>query len=51
MTVTLFVPCFANFLMIGRERGWATALAVMAFIVPFALGVGALLNAALGAMS
>jgi ferrous iron transport protein B len=51
VTVTLFVPCFANFLMIARERGWPTALAVMAFIVPFAIGVGALLNAALGALS
>jgi ferrous iron transport protein B len=51
VTVTLFVPCFANFLMIARERGWATALAVMGFIVPFALGMGALLNAVLGATS
>ena len=51
VTVTLFMPCFANFLMITRERGWGTALAVMAFIVPFAIGVGALLNAVLGAMS
>ena len=51
VTVTLFIPCFASFLMIARERGWATALAVMAFVVPFALGMGALLHAALEAMA
>lgn len=51
VTVTLFMPCFASFLMIARERGWATALAVMAFIVPFAVGVGALLRAAVEAMA
>ena len=47
VTVTLFMPCFANFLMIARERGWATAIAVVAFVVPFALAVGGLLHAVL----
>ena len=51
VTVTLFIPCFASFLMIARERGWATALAVMAFVVVFAVGVGALLRAAVEAMA
>ncbi len=51
VTVTLFIPCFASFLMIARERGWTTALAVMAFVVCFALGTGALLRAAVEAMA
>jgi len=44
VTITLFIPCIANFFMILKERGWRTGLAMMAFILPFAFGVGALLN-------
>ncbi len=44
ITITLFVPCIANFLMIIKERGLKTALAMTAFIIPFALAVGGLLN-------
>jgi ferrous iron transport protein B len=44
VTITLFVPCIANFFMILKERGWRTGVAIMGFIVPFAFGVGALLN-------
>jgi ferrous iron transport protein B len=51
VTVTLFIPCFASFLMIARERGWPTASAVMAFVVAFALGMGGLLRAAIEAMA
>jgi ferrous iron transport protein B len=51
VTVTLFIPCFASFLMIARERGWSTALAVMVFVVGFAIGVGALLRAGVEAMA
>jgi len=51
VVVTLFIPCFASFLMIARERGWSTALAVMAFVVPFAVGMGALLRALVEAMA
>jgi ferrous iron transport protein B len=47
VTITLFIPCIANFFMIVKERGWRTGLAVAAFIVPFALAVGAVLNAVL----
>ena len=47
VTITLFIPCIANFFMIVKERGWKTALAIAAFITPFALGVGAALNAVL----
>lgn len=44
VTMTLFVPCIANFFMIVKERGLRTAVAMSAFIVPFAFGVGGLLN-------
>ena len=44
VTITLFIPCIANFFMIVKERGWKTALAIAGFITPFALGVGAALN-------
>jgi len=44
VTITLFVPCIANFLMIVKERGLATALWMTAFIFPFAFLVGGLLN-------
>jgi ferrous iron transport protein B len=47
VTMTLFIPCIANFFMIVRERGWLTGLAVAAFVFPFAFAVGAALNAAL----
>jgi ferrous iron transport protein B len=46
-TVTLFMPCVANFFMIVKERGWRTGLAIAGFVFPFAVLVGALLNAAL----
>jgi ferrous iron transport protein B len=48
VTITLFIPCIANFFMIVKERGWRTALAVAAFIMPFAIGVGTALNLLLG---
>jgi ferrous iron transport protein B len=44
VTITLFIPCIANFFMIVKERGWRTAVGIMAFIVPFAFGVGGLVN-------
>lgn len=44
VTITLFVPCIANFLMIVKERGLKTALAMIAFIFPLAFLVGGLLN-------
>ncbi len=50
-TITLFIPCVANFFMIVKERGWRTALAIAAFVFPFALGVGAVLNLVLRALA
>ncbi|MFN4180727.1 MAG: nucleoside recognition domain-containing protein [Armatimonadota bacterium] len=38
--LTLFVPCIAQFLMMVRERGWRTAVAIVSFIFPFAFLCG-----------
>jgi len=43
-TMTLFVPCIAQFAVMFKERGWRTALAIVAFIFPFAFLVGGLLH-------
>jgi ferrous iron transport protein B len=45
--MTLFVPCVANLLMIIRERGVKTGLAILAFVTVVAIGTGAVLNGAL----
>jgi ferrous iron transport protein B len=44
VTITLFIPCFANFFMILKERGWRTGAAIAGFILPFSIGMGALVN-------
>ena len=48
--ITLFVPCIANFFVIIKERGLKTALAMTAFIFPFAFLVGGVLNLILRAL-
>jgi ferrous iron transport protein B len=40
VTITLFVPCVANFFVIVKEQGVRTALVMSAFIFPFAFAVG-----------
>jgi ferrous iron transport protein B len=44
VTITLFMPCFANLLMIAREHGNRVALSMVAFIFPFAFFVGGAVN-------
>jgi ferrous iron transport protein B len=44
VTLTLFVPCIAQFLMMIKERGWKTGLGIFAFVTPFAFGAGWLVN-------
>ena len=44
VTITLFIPCIANFFMILKERGWRTGAAIAGFILPFSIGTGALVN-------
>lgn len=44
ITLTLFVPCFANVMMIAKELGTRTAVRIVAFIFPFAFFVGGLVR-------
>jgi ferrous iron transport protein B len=44
VVITLFVPCIANFFVMIKERGFVTAMLMVAFILPFAIFVGTLLN-------
>jgi ferrous iron transport protein B len=44
VTITLFIPCIANFFMILKERGWKTGVAIATFILPFSVAVGAGVN-------
>ncbi len=44
VTLTLFIPCVAQFAVMLKERGWKTTLGIAAFIVPFAFGMGALIS-------
>ena len=44
VTITLFVPCVANLLVMVKERGVATGIGIVAFIFPFAFLVGGALN-------
>jgi ferrous iron transport protein B len=46
VTMTLFIPCLANFLVIIKEHGGKVAVAMALFIFPFALLVGAAVNLA-----
>jgi len=50
VTITLFVPCVANFFIIIKEQGARIALAITAFIFPFAIVVGGAVNFALRAL-
>jgi len=44
VTLTLFVPCVAQFLVMKKERGWRTALFIFLFVSLLAFAVGAGLN-------
>ncbi len=44
VTITLFMPCFANFLMIAKEHGLRVAWRMAGFIFPFAFFVGGAVN-------
>jgi ferrous iron transport protein B len=44
VTITLFVPCIASLMMIVKEQGLKTAMAMLGLIVPFAFFVGGVLN-------
>lgn len=44
VTITLFIPCIANFFMIVKEKSWGIALLIAAIVFPFAVLVGGALN-------
>lgn len=44
VAITLFVPCVANFIIIIKERGIKTAIAIVSFIIPFAFLIAGLIN-------
>jgi len=44
VTLTLFIPCVAQFLVMKNERGWKTASAIGVFVSLFAYGSGYVLN-------
>jgi ferrous iron transport protein B len=44
VTITLFIPCIAQFFMMIKERGMKKTLWMSAVIFPLAFGVGGMLN-------
>ena len=44
VTMTLFVPCFAQFLVNIKERGFKTAVYISIFVLFFAFTVGGIMN-------
>jgi ferrous iron transport protein B len=44
VTITLFVPCVANFFIMIKERGLKTGVLMFVFIFPFAFLIGGLVN-------
>ena len=50
VTLTIFLPCVAQFLMMKKERGTRMALGMAGFIFPFAIFVGWALNLTLSAL-
>ena len=47
MVMTLFVPCVANTFVIIKERGLLVGLAIVCFVVVYAITAGGILNAVL----
>jgi len=50
VTITLFIPCLANFFMIIKEMGMKIAIAMVAIVFPLAFLGGGLLNWILNAL-
>jgi ferrous iron transport protein B len=51
VTLTLFIPCVAQFSVMVKERGTKAAVAMAAFIFPFAFVVGHVLSQVLAAVA
>ena len=50
VTITLFIPCIAQFFMMIKERGWKKSLWITAVVFPVAFGVGGMLHLVLRAL-
>jgi len=50
VTLTLFMPCIAQFMMTIKERGLKTALVISGFIFPSAFLTGSIVNTLLTAL-
>lgn len=44
VTITLFIPCIAQFFMMIKERGFKTSIFISLTILPIAFGIGGALN-------
>jgi ferrous iron transport protein B len=44
VTITLFIPCIAQFFMMVKERGLRKALWISVVIIPIAFGMGGMVN-------
>jgi ferrous iron transport protein B len=44
VTITLFIPCIAQFFMMAKERGLKKAIWISAVVIPIAFGVGGMVN-------
>jgi ferrous iron transport protein B len=44
VTITLFLPCIAQFFMMVKERGLRKALGISAVVMPIAFGAGGMVN-------
>jgi ferrous iron transport protein B len=51
VTITLFVPCIANFFVIIKERGWKLALVIVGAVILIALLVGGMVHMVLEGFS
>ena len=51
VVLTLFLPCIAQFLVMIKERGFKTTMAMIGIILVLAFGTGFLLNTILDALS
>ena len=47
VTLTLFLPCIAQFLILKKERGWKLALVTAGAVLAVAFGIGFVVNAVL----
>jgi ferrous iron transport protein B len=51
VTITLFVPCIANFFVIIKERGWKLALIISGVVICIALLMGGVVHFGLQALA